>query len=48
MAQKKGTGNKKLQAKAIVAKILGSWDTAQKRGTKRKDREADEAANDTP
>ena len=38
----------RLQVKSIVAKILGAWDTAQKRGLKRKDREADEAANDLP
>ena len=38
----------KLQTKSTIAKILGAWDTAQKRGLKRKDREADEAANDLP
>ena len=38
----------KLQTKSAIAKILGAWDTAQKRGLKRKDREADEAANDLP
>ena len=38
----------KLQSKSAIAKILGAWDTAHKRGLKRKDKEADEAANDLP